>query len=87
MKSIEIEILGKKYFFKSDEPERLTRCAEYLKTEMEEFGKKYNTINQNKLYVLYSLTLTEKLFDEIDKNKKLAKEIEQINVLLKHIEE
>lgn len=86
MKSVEVEILGKKYVFKSDDPERLQKCADYLKTEMDEFSKKYSTINQNKLFVLYSLMLTEKLFDEIDKNADLAKKIEQINSLLKHIE-
>ena len=86
MDSIEIEILGKKFFFKSDKPERLMRCAEYVKTHMEDMNKKYNTVNQSKLYVLYSLMLTEKLFDEIDKNKELTKKIEQINGLLKHID-
>jgi cell division protein ZapA (FtsZ GTPase activity inhibitor) len=86
MKSVEVEILGKKYVFKSDDPDRLQKCTEYLKTEMEEFSKKYSTINQNKLFVLYSLMLTEKLFDEIDKNADLTKKIEQINSLLKHIE-
>ncbi len=86
MKSIEVEILGKKYVFKSDNPEQLIRCTDYLKEELEEFGKKYSTINQNKLYVLYALKLTEKLFAEMDKNEDLAQKIEQINSLLKHIE-
>jgi cell division protein ZapA (FtsZ GTPase activity inhibitor) len=85
MKAIEVEILGKKYVFQSDNPERVSKCAEYLKTEMEEFGKKYSTLNQNKLYVLYSMMLTEKFFDELEKNKELSKKLEQINSLLKHI--
>lgn len=86
MKSIEVEILGKKYIFKSDKPEQLVRYTDYLKEELEDFSKKYSTINQNKLYVLYSLKLTEKLFEEMEKNEDLAKKLEQINSLLQHIE-
>ena len=86
MKSIEIEILGKKYHFKSDDPEKFLEYANYLKSQIEALDKKFNTVNQNKLYVLYSLMLTEHYFEEIEKNKALKKEIEQINSLLQKID-
>ena len=86
MKSVAFEILGKKYYFKSDTPDKLLKCANHIASEVEDLNKKFNTVNQSKLFVLYSLLLTEKYFDEIEKNKNLTKEIEQINELLKHID-
>ena len=82
MKSVEIILLGKKYFFKSDHPEKLKKCGEFLNSQLEELNKKFNTVDQNKLFVLYSLILTEKYFSEIDANKKLSQKMNQINSLL-----
>jgi cell division protein ZapA (FtsZ GTPase activity inhibitor) len=82
MKSIEIVLLGKKYFFKSDNPEDLQKTANYLEEQLEKLNDRYNTIDQMKLYVMYSIMITEKYFTEKEKNKKLNNEIERIQKLL-----
>ncbi len=85
MRSIEVEILGKKYYLKSDNPDKLKDHVNYLVSQLEELNKKYNTIDQNKLFVLYSLTMTEMYFNEIEKNKRYENEKEQIDSLLNQI--
>lgn len=82
MKSIEVEILGKKYYFKTDNPVKLREHAEYLDSQLEELYEKFNTIDQNKLYVLYSLMLTEKYLAEVEKNKILSQSSKKIDHLL-----
>ena len=85
MKSIEIEILGKKYYFKTDNPVKLREHAEYLNSQLEGLYEKFNTIDQNKLYVLYSLLLTEKYFAEVEKNRILRQSSKKIDHLLEEL--
>ncbi len=82
MKTIEVEILGKKYYLKTDNPVKLREHAEYLDSQLEELYEKFNTIDQNKLYVLYSLILTEKYLAEVEKNKILSQSSKKIDHLL-----
>ena len=82
MKSIEIELLGRKYFFRSDDTEKLQETAKYLESQLEELNSRFNTVDQNKLFVLYALMVTEKYLAIIESNKELNKEFEQITNML-----
>lgn len=82
MKSIEIELLGRKYFFRSDNPEKLQETAKYLESQLEELNNRFNTVDQNKLFVLYALMITEKYLSSTENNKELNKEFEQITNML-----
>ncbi len=86
MKSIEIKILGRTYYFRSDEPEKLIETAEYVDIQLEKLNERFNTVDQNKLLVLYALSMTEKYLSEIDDYKNLSEKFEQINDLLDKIE-
>lgn len=86
MKSIEIKILGRTYYFRSDEPEKLIETAEYVESQLEKLNERFNTVDQNKLLVLYALSMTEKYLSEIDDYKTLSEKFEQINDLLDKIE-
>lgn len=86
MKSIEIKILGRTYYFRSDEPEKLIKTAEYVESQLEKLNERFNTVDQNKLLVLYALSMTEKYLSEIDDYKNLSEKLEQINDLLDNIE-
>ncbi|HPR16869.1 MAG TPA: cell division protein ZapA [Candidatus Cloacimonadota bacterium] len=85
MKSVEVVLLGKKYFFRSDEPEKLQKTAKYLEEQLKELNERFNTVDQMKLYVMYSLIITQKYFTEKEKNKKLDDESELINRLLSDV--
>jgi len=86
MKSIEIKILGRTYYFRSDEPEKLIETAEYVESQLEKLNERFNTVDQNKLLVLYALSMTEKYLSEIDDYKNLSEKLDQINNLLDNIE-
>ncbi|MDP8204482.1 MAG: cell division protein ZapA [Candidatus Tenebribacter mawsonii] len=86
MKSIEIKILGRTYYFRSDEPEKLKKTAEYVENQLEKLNERFNTIDQNKLLVLYAISMTEKYLAENDDYKNLSVKLEQINNLLDDIE-
>jgi len=86
MKSIEIKILGRTYYFRSDEPEKLIETAEYVENQLEKLNERFNTVDQNKLLVLYAISITEKYLSEIDEHNNLSEKFEQINDLLDKIE-
>ncbi len=86
MKSIEIKILGRTYYFRSDEPEKLKETAEYVENQLEKLNERFNTVDQNKLLVLYAISITEKYLSEIDEHNNLSEKLEQINDLLDNIE-
>lgn len=86
MKSIEVVLLGKKYFFKSDNPEQLQKTARYLEEQLEKLNDRFNTVDQMKLYVMYSLMMTQKYFTEKENNKKLIEEFEQVSKQLEGLE-
>ena len=87
MKPVEIQLLGKKYYFKSDDPEGLQETSKYLEQQLEELNERFNTVDQLKLFAMYSLMITEKFFTEKENNKKLNNELEQINKLLSGLSE
>ncbi len=86
MDSVEIELLGRKYFFRSDDPDGLKKTATYLETQIEKLNRRFNTVDQTKLFVLYALTLTEKYLEEKDNSKKLEQQFEQIKAMLSKLE-
>ena len=79
MESFEVELLGRKYYFKTDEPEKIKKYSDYLKQELDKLSEKYPGIDVQKLMVFFMLTLAEKYFQELDKNRKLSEEIKNID--------
>jgi cell division protein ZapA (FtsZ GTPase activity inhibitor) len=86
MKPIDIEILGKRYHLRSDNPEKIRQYAKYINEHLEELYQKFNTVDQHKVFVLYLLRLTEKYFDEKAQNEKLSKQSEEMTALLEKID-
>ncbi len=85
MESFEIDLLGRKYFFKTDEPEKISEYAEYMKSELNLLSEKYPKVDVQKLFVFYMLTITEKYFIEKEKNKELSEQIKNIDSSLMDI--
>jgi len=82
VKPVEIEILGKRYYLRTDEPEELQKLAKVLESQLEELNEKYKTAEQHKLFVLNSLQILKQLSEISEKNRKLEEQLEQINSLL-----
>jgi len=85
MKTVEIEILGKIYYLKSNDPDNLLEKSKFLNEKLEELNEKFNTVDQNKLFVLYLLILLEEISDVHIQNEKLSNELKQVEDLLKNI--
>jgi len=79
MESFEIELLGRKYYFNTDDPESISKYSDYIKTELEKLYEKYPNVDVQKLLVFFVLSLTEKYFKEIEKVKKLSEELNNID--------
>jgi len=86
MQTVEVEILGKKYYFKSDNPEELLNRARILEKELEELNSRVNIVDQSKILVLYSLKILDQYLQEKDKNKHLSVEVEKINELMQNLD-
>ena len=86
MKTVEVEILGSKYHFKTDNADELKRFATYMQEELEKLKKNVNTVDRTKLLVLYSLTLTEKFLTEKDSSFSLKEESEKLDHLFDDFE-
>ena len=86
MQTVEVELLGKKYYFKSDDPAELIARVKMLEKELEELNSRYNTVDQTKLFVLYSLKLLDQYLSEKDKNEKLKLEYEKIEEVMQELE-
>lgn len=86
MKTVEVEILGRKYYLKCDRPEQIHHQAEELNNALAELNAKFNTVDQLKLFVLFTLTLLEKYENEQAINRKLSEEFKQLNKLLGNID-
>ena len=87
MKTVEIEIFGKKYYIKSNEPDKVHQKANILNDNLQELNEKFNTVDYTKLFVLYMLILLDKLDDIELKNKELCQKLKQVEDLLTDLNE
>ncbi|MFO7895985.1 MAG: cell division protein ZapA [Candidatus Cloacimonadales bacterium] len=86
MQTVEVEILGSIYHFKTDDPAHFKQLASHLKQELEALRQDVKTVDRTKLLVFYCLQLTEKYFSEKDSSSNLKKETEEIDHLLDDLE-
>ncbi len=82
---VEIQVLGRKYFFSSDNPAELIANAERINSELESLNRINSTLDQSKLLIYYALLMTEKYNNEVRENKKLNKELENLGTILNDV--
>ena len=87
MKTVDIEIFGKKYYIKTNEPDKVLQKANILNKKLEELNEKFNTVDYNKLFVLYMLILLDEMDDMEHKNQKLCQKLKQVEDLLNALNE
>ena len=83
MESVEIEIFGKRYRMKGNDPQKIKQYAAYLNKRLDEINSKFDIIDQKKMFVLTSLVIVEELFDLKDEHMDLKKKIKELNIILK----
>jgi cell division protein ZapA (FtsZ GTPase activity inhibitor) len=82
MSSIEVEIFGRKYKLKGDDTQKLRLIAEKLNQQLLELGEQYELLEFNKLLLLCSLQLQEKLIEQGKANQELKDELERMNQMI-----
>lgn len=82
MSSIEVEIYGRKYKLKGDDTQKLRLIAEKLNQQLMELGEQYELLEYNKLMLLCSLQLQEKLIELNKTNQELKDELERMNQMI-----
>jgi cell division protein ZapA (FtsZ GTPase activity inhibitor) len=87
MKTVEIEIFGKKYYIKTNEPEEVLEKTKIINEQLEKLNERFNTVDYNKLFVLYMLILFDKYDIEKQRNKKMSEELKQVEELLNKLNE
>lgn len=87
MKTVEIEIFGKKYYIKTNEPEEVLKKSQIINAQLEDLNQKFNTVDYNKLFVLYMLILHDRLDTEQKLNIELKQKFGQVENLLNDLNE
>jgi cell division protein ZapA (FtsZ GTPase activity inhibitor) len=82
MNSIEVEIYGRKYKIKGEDTQKLRLIADKLNSQLIELGDQYELLEFNKLLLLCSLQLQEKLLDLNKTNQELKDELERMNQMI-----
>lgn len=83
--SVEVIVLGRKYYFRGSDPEEIKKRANALNSELQELNAQFNTVDQSKLFIYYAMLLTERIEEQNEQNRNLAKELERLNTLLSGI--
>ena len=82
MSSIEVEIYGRKYKLKGEDTHKLRLIAEKLNAQLLELGEQYELLEFNKLLLLCSLQLQEKIIELSKSNQELKEELERMNQMI-----
>jgi cell division protein ZapA (FtsZ GTPase activity inhibitor) len=82
MSSIEVEIYGRKYKIKGEDPQKLLLIAEKLNSQLIELGEQHELLEFNKLLLLCSLQLQEQILDLNKTNQDLKDELERMNQMI-----
>lgn len=83
MQSIEIEIYGKKYFLKSDDPENIKRCAIFLDKYISDVNRNLNIMDSSQLFLFSALFLSDEYLKLQDDFNALKQQFDRIESLLK----
>lgn len=79
MKSIEIEIVGKKYRFRTDNPGQIKESAAHLNSLLDDITSKYGIIDSKDSLVLAAMDLADKLFQITEESRKLRQEMDELH--------
>ncbi len=82
LNSIEVEIYGRKYKLKGEDPQKLCHIAEKLNEQLLELSEQHELLEFNKLMLLCSLQLQEKVLDLGKANQELKDELERMNQMI-----
>lgn len=85
MRSVEVEIFGRLFRLRSDNPTRTLKIAEDISEELRELYESYEHLDFSRLLLLACFQREEKLRIAMDENQKLKAELSRVNQMLEDI--
>lgn len=82
MRSVEVEIFGRKFRLRTDDAERTIEVVNAINTQLRELDELYETLDFSKLLLLLAFRLQEKIIDLNSQNNTLSTELEQMNLMV-----
>ncbi len=85
MKSVEVDIFGRRFRLRSDDPEATLAISEAINRQLEELREQYENLDFTKLLLLLSLQQQEKITSLSDRNQELSTDLERMNQMMEKI--
>jgi len=85
MQAVEVEIFGRRFRLRSDDPEKTTRVADEINRQINELSGQYDNLDFTKLLLLICLQQQEQVIDLGDRNLELGTELERMNQMISRI--
>ena len=85
MQSVEVEIFGRRFRLRSDDPERTKQIANEINDQIDALSKHYDNLDFTKLLLLICLQQQDEVLTLDAKNRALSSELERLNQMLSEI--
>ncbi len=82
---MEVEIFGRRFRLRSDDPERTKRVADEINNQIDALSKQYDNLDFTKLLLLICMQQQEEVLTLGDKNRALNSELERLNQMFTKI--
>jgi cell division protein ZapA (FtsZ GTPase activity inhibitor) len=85
MQSVEVEIFGRRFRLRSDDPQRTRTIAEEINRQIIEISQNYEGLDFTKLLLLICLQQQEQVLILNEKNTGLSSDLERLNQMISMI--
>lgn len=85
MKPVEVEIFGRRFNLRSDNPTQTVELANAISRQIDELYEKYEHLDFSRLLLLAAFEREEKLRELIKQNEELRSELERVNQMIEKI--
>lgn len=85
MQSVEVEIFGRRFRLKSDNPVRTAQVADEINRQIEELNSTFDNLDFTKLLLLICLQQQEQILALDEKNITLSNDIDRLNTMISMI--
>ncbi|PKN80451.1 MAG: cell division protein ZapA [Candidatus Cloacimonetes bacterium HGW-Cloacimonetes-1] len=85
MQSVEVEIYGRKFKLRSDNPDATIEIVDELNRKLAQFREQYDNLDFTRLLLLVTLQQQEETHELIIKNRDLSSDLERMNQMISKI--
>jgi cell division protein ZapA (FtsZ GTPase activity inhibitor) len=82
MQSIEVDIFGRKFRLRTDDPDRLERIVAEINTQLDELQKTFDTLDFTRLLLMLALQQQEKVDVLEDQTRERGTDLDMLNSMI-----